>query len=100
MNRKTWTGIICSLALLLLCSYSAAAFDKVKFAVISDPHISLPEQKGIKDGYKLGLKTVMLTENTVAELNKIPDIAWLLGRKRRKTTITAGGASSSTMPLR
>ncbi|WP_417910844.1 metallophosphoesterase family protein [Candidatus Electronema sp. PJ] len=78
MKRITWTGIIASLFLLLLGSTSASAFDKVKFAFISDLHISLPEQKGIKDGYKLGLKTVLLTENTVAELNKIPDLDFVL----------------------
>jgi 3',5'-cyclic AMP phosphodiesterase CpdA len=54
------------------------AFDKVKFAVISDPHISIPQQRGITDGFKLGLKTQMLTENTIAELNKIPDLKFVL----------------------
>jgi Icc protein len=70
---------IVGLALLILsiCSVSFA-FDKVKFVAISDPHISLPQQKGVSDGYKLGLKTVMLTESAIAEINKIPDLNFVL----------------------
>ena len=65
--------------LIVFCSYNVGfAFDKVKFAVISDPHISIPQQKGVSDGYKLGLKTQMLTENAVAEINKIPDLKFVL----------------------
>src|SRR5512142_1807565 len=56
----------------------APAFDRVKFAVISDPHISIPQQKGVSDGYKLGLKTVLLTENAVAEINNIPGLNFVL----------------------
>lgn len=54
------------------------AFNSVKFAVISDPHIAIPQQKGVSDGFKLGLQTQMLVENTVAELNKIPDLKFVL----------------------
>jgi len=65
--------------LLILSIFSLGfAFDKVKFVAISDPHISIPQQKGVSDGYKLGLKTQMLTENTVAEINKIPDLKFVL----------------------
>ena len=75
MRYLTIVGII----LLVLSFFSLGfAFDKVKFAVISDPHISIPEQKGVTDGFKLGLKTQMLAENTVAELNKIPDLKFVL----------------------
>ena len=63
---------------ILLLVTSTFAFDKVKFAVISDPHISIPQQKGVVDGYKLGLKTQMLTENAVAEINKVPDLNFVL----------------------
>jgi len=69
------TGII---LFVLTTFYPGFAFDKVKFAVISDPHISIPQQRGITDGFKLGLKTQMLTENTIAELNKIPDLKFVL----------------------
>jgi 3',5'-cyclic-AMP phosphodiesterase len=65
--------------LLIVTTFNLGfAFDKVKFAVISDPHISIPQQKGITDGFKLGLKTQMLTESTIAELNKIPDLKFVL----------------------
>ena len=65
--------------LLILLTFSLGfAFDKVKFVAISDPHISIPQQKGVTDGYKLGLKTVMLTENAIAEINKIPDLNFVL----------------------
>jgi len=65
--------------LFVLSSFSSGfAFDKIRFAVISDPHISIPQQKGVTDGYKLGLKTQMLTENTVTEINKIPDLKFVL----------------------
>ncbi|MHC1761492.1 MAG: metallophosphoesterase [Negativicutes bacterium] len=63
--------------ILAQCSL-ALAFDTVKFAVISDPHISIPQQKGVADGFKLGLQSQMLVEKTVAELNKIPDLKFVL----------------------
>ena len=72
-----WSLVLVSLLELGLCG-SGLAFDKVKFAVISDPHISIPQQKGVSDGYKLGLKTVMLTESVVAELNQIPELKFVL----------------------
>ena len=71
-------GIFVILLLVLTTFSLGFAFDKVKFAVISDPHISIPQQRGITDGFKLGLKTQMLTENTIAELNKIPDLKFVL----------------------
>ncbi|MBI5381708.1 MAG: metallophosphoesterase [Opitutae bacterium] len=67
------------IAMLVLAATSSGwAFDQVKFAVISDPHISLPQQKGVTDGFKMGLQTRTLTEATVAELNRIPDLQFVL----------------------
>jgi 3',5'-cyclic AMP phosphodiesterase CpdA len=67
------------MALLILFTLNVGfAFEKTKFVVISDPHISIPQQKGVSDGFKLGLKTQMLTENTVAEINKITGIQFVL----------------------
>ena len=43
--------------LVFLLSSPCLAFEKVKFVAISDPHISSPQQKGVSDGYRLGLKT-------------------------------------------
>jgi len=79
MRMKTKVfGIILTLVVVLATLSLAFAFERVKFAAISDPHIAIPEQKGVKDGYKLGLKTVMLTESAVIEINKIPDLNFVL----------------------
>ena len=77
-KRKFLMSIVCIGILVFATTGLALAFEKVKFAVISDPHISIPQQKGVTDGYKLGLKTVMLTENVVAEINTIPDLEFVL----------------------
>lgn len=74
---KIWIAIAFVFAILFTFSLSFA-FDRIKFAAISDPHISIPQQKGVSDGFKLGLKTVMLTESAVAEINKIPDLKFVL----------------------
>lgn len=74
---KKFSVLLVFLAILLTSSLGLA-FENVKFAVISDPHISIPQQKGVSDGFKLGLQTQMLAENTVAELNKIPDLQFVL----------------------
>jgi len=78
MKSSKVFNIVVVISLLLLTVSPSFAFDKVKFVAISDPHISIPQQKGVSDGYKLGLKTQMLTENTVAEINKIPDLKFVL----------------------
>ena len=78
MKNSKILSIAAIISLILLTFSLSFAFDKVKFVAISDPHISIPQQKGVTDGYKLGLKTQMLTDNTVAEINKIPDLKFVL----------------------
>jgi len=78
MKKRPFLTVIGVLFLILAITGLASAFDKVRFAVISDPHMSIPQQKGVRDGTKLGLKAVMLTENTVAEINQIPDLKFVL----------------------
>ena len=78
MKSSKLLSIAVVISLILLTVSPGFAFDKVRFAVISDPHISIPQQKGVVDGYKLGLKTQMLTESSVAEINKIPDLKFVL----------------------
>jgi len=78
MKKKGLVSVIGILILVFSIASLAIAFEKVKFAVISDPHISIPQQKGVSDGFKLGLKTVMLTESAVAEINKIPGLRFVL----------------------
>ena len=75
MRLLTIAGIV---PLILSLAGLCLAFDKVKFVAISDPHISIPQQKGVSDGYRLGLKTQMLTEDTVAEINKINELNFVL----------------------
>jgi Icc protein len=78
MRRFRCIGFAGVIFLILLTFDVSFAFEKVRFVVISDPHISIPQQKGVADGFKLGLKTQMLTENTVAEINKLPDVKFVL----------------------
>lgn len=65
------------LVLLVAVGLVVFAFDKVKFAVISDPHISLPAL-GVVDGFKLGTKSVDLLKSAITEINKIPDLDFVL----------------------
>jgi 3',5'-cyclic AMP phosphodiesterase CpdA len=78
MKNSKFLSLAAAISLILLTFNLGFAFDKVKFAVISDPHISIPQQKGVTDGYKLGLKTQMLTESAVVEINKIPYLEFVL----------------------
>jgi 3',5'-cyclic AMP phosphodiesterase CpdA len=78
MKRSRRLATIGSILVVFLFVSPGFAFDKIKFAVISDPHISIPQQKGVTDAFKLGLKTQMLVENTVAEINKIPDLKFVM----------------------
>ncbi len=78
MKKSVLASLVGIFILIVANVEPGLAFDKVKFAVISDPHISIPQQKGVSDGYKLGLKTVMLTENVIAEINQIPNLKFVL----------------------
>jgi 3',5'-cyclic-AMP phosphodiesterase len=78
MNKCKSLAVFGMIMMVLLIGDVGYAFEKVKFVVISDPHISIPQQKGVADGFKLGLKTQMLAENTVAEINKIPNVKFVL----------------------
>ena len=57
---------------------AAPAGPRAKFAVISDCHLALAEQKGVADGFKLGRKTRMLTESAVAAINGIDGLDFVL----------------------
>jgi len=65
------------MGLLLIWVLAASAFEHVRFAVISDPHVSLPA-KGVVDGFKLGTKSLELLQATVSEINTIPDLDFVL----------------------
>ncbi len=81
---------VIALLIILLAFDISFTFEKNRFFVISDPLISIPRQKDIADGFKLGLKTQTPTDNTVAEINKIPDVKFVL----------AAGTGSSRDPGR
>ena len=57
---------------------SLPAFDNIKFALITDFHLVISEQKGNSDGYRLGLKTVSILEKTVEEFNRDSDLDFVL----------------------
>jgi len=78
MKRSRCIGLVGMVLSILFTLDVGFAFEKTKFVVISDPHISIPQQKGVSDGFKLGLKTQMLAENTVAEINMIPGLKFVL----------------------
>jgi Icc protein len=76
MFTRKFVGVVIGL-LLIFCVLTANAFDHVRFAVISDPHVSLPA-KGVVDGFKLGTKTVQLLQAAVDEINSVPDLDFVL----------------------
>jgi len=62
---------------LFILLQTCFASGKVKFAVISDPHVSLPAQDVI-DEMKMGLHTVEFFESAVKAVNEIPDLDFVL----------------------
>jgi len=74
MFTRKFVGVVIGL-LLIFCVLTANAFDHVRFAVISDPHVSLPA-KGVVDGFKLGDKKNCnsLLQAAVDEINSVPDL--------------------------
>ena len=81
--KKSLLTVMGVLFLVLVTTGQALAFDKVRFAIISDLHMSIPQQKGVAGSSvmavsKLGLQAVMLAENTIAAINQIPDLKFVL----------------------
>jgi 3',5'-cyclic AMP phosphodiesterase CpdA len=65
------------LILLILFLFQTNCNANVKFAVISDPHISMPAD-GVKDDFKMGLHSVEFLENTIKDVNNIEDLDFVL----------------------
>ncbi len=66
--------------LLILCVLFLFQTDcdaKVKFAVISDPHISMPADS-VTDDFKMGIHSVEFLQNTIKDVNKIEDLNFVL----------------------
>lgn len=60
--------------LVLVLASTGVAFQKAKFAVISDTHMELYG----KDGMKMGASSTKIVENTTKALNKIPDLDFVV----------------------
>ncbi len=71
-NKILLMGLASSL--ILFISATSFAFEKAKFAVISDTHMAL---HGV-DEMKMGASSTKIVENTVKELNKIDDLDFVV----------------------
>ncbi len=71
-NRLIVLGLALSLVLFILST--SFAFEKAKFAVITDPHMELYG----KDGMRMGAASGKLVENTVKELYTIKDLNFVV----------------------
>ena len=78
MKRSRCIGLAGMILLILLSFDVSFALKKSSLSSSPIPIFPYPQQKGVSDGFKLGLKTQMLSENTVAEINKIPDVKFVL----------------------
>jgi 3',5'-cyclic-AMP phosphodiesterase len=75
--KKYSIKLLLILFILFLFQSNCNAFDHVKFAVISDSHISMPAD-GVTDDYKMGLHSVEFLESAIKEVNEIKDLDFVL----------------------
>jgi len=95
LKRIKWCSYaVIALLIILLAFDISFAFEKIRFVVISDPPVSIPQQKGVAAGFKPGLKTRMITENNAAEINKITDVKFVLAAGDLTRHMAAGSGSS------
>jgi len=71
-NKLIVLGLALSLVLFVLST--GFAFEKAKFAVITDTHMALYGE----DGMKMGASSCKIVENTVKGLNKIDDLDFVV----------------------
>jgi len=76
MMKKSKKSFVFVLALsLVLCVFATGfAFEKAKFAVITDTHMALYGE----DGMKMGASSTKIVDATVKALNKIPDLDFVV----------------------
>ncbi|MGQ9472738.1 MAG: metallophosphoesterase family protein [Candidatus Caldatribacteriaceae bacterium] len=75
---KFWRIVVVWVFLLVLVSVSGVgAFEKVKFAVISDPHLSL-EAANTQDKMKMEDSSVALFKEAIDSVNAIPDLDFVI----------------------
>jgi 3',5'-cyclic AMP phosphodiesterase CpdA len=71
-NKLLVLGLALSLVLFLLTT--SFAFEKAKFALITDTHMALHGE----DGMKMGASSTKIVENTVKALNKVDDLDFVV----------------------
>ena len=71
-NKIMVLGFAFSIVMLLFST--GYAFEKAKFAVITDTHMELYG----KDGMKMGASSTKIVDNTVKALNKVPDLDFVV----------------------
>ena len=74
---KYFKKIYLIIFLIFISATLSFSFEKVKFAVVADPHLSMPAE-GVVDAFKMGLHSVELLDSTIAALNRIPDLDFVL----------------------
>jgi len=77
LNKFKFLSTVLVIFLIIFTFDPGFAFTEIKFAVVSDPHVSFPDET-VTDAFKLGKKSMPLLENTVAELNKVKDLSFVL----------------------
>ncbi|HDM77003.1 MAG TPA: metallophosphoesterase [Deltaproteobacteria bacterium] len=75
LKSKWWIGV-CGI-LIIFTWVNGFAFERVKFAVLADPHLGMAVE-GIKDEFKMTVSSCLLLRNAVKELNKIPDLDFVV----------------------
>ncbi|MEN3185244.1 MAG: metallophosphoesterase [Atribacterota bacterium] len=78
MVRKFWLFLVVTVLVLVLAGSTLCwAFQEVKFAVISDPHLSYPAAN-TKDNVKMEDSSVVLFKEAIDQVNAIPDLDFVL----------------------
>lgn len=78
MLRKFWEFFLVTLFVLVFMGGTLAwAFQEVKFAVISDPHVSYPAAN-TKDSVKMEDSSVALFKEAIERVNAIPDLDFVI----------------------
>jgi len=75
--RKLWLFLVFTVLLSLVAVSLAWGFGQVKFAVISDPHMSLPAAN-TRDSVKMEDSSVALFKEAVDGVNAIPDLDFVI----------------------
>ncbi len=73
-SKKLW---ICLFMIVLILPWTANGFERIKFGVISDPHLAMPAA-GTEDEFKMQLSSVDLMKNAVKEFNKTPGLDFVV----------------------